>query len=183
MHADLNDLHERYQKTCELWSDRRVEIIDGRIVVRELPTIKHSDVVYYLMMQLVPILAERSWKLYMETSLFLSTQMDRYQPDLIVIPDPPRLWDSNHIHADCTLLVTEVVSPSSENDDHVVKPARYSAAGVPLYLVIDPRQGQARLLSHPSSVGYTHETKVRLGEALRLPKPFDLTLETDVFQE
>ncbi|ACZ90695.1 Uma2 family endonuclease [Streptosporangium roseum] len=179
-HEDLRDeLARRLPEMCESLPDRRVELINGRIVVRELPTDSHNDIVFWLITQLVGIVTERGWKIWPDIKLHLGPQADRYRPDLTVVPPNPRMWDKNEVYGDVTLLVVEVVSPSSSNDDHVIKPQGCAQAGVPLYLVVDAFDEQVRLLSRPSQKGYQREVIVKLGGSLDLPEPWNLTIDTD----
>lgn len=60
------------------------------------------------------------------------------QPDLIVVPRPAERARSYVPAADVALAV-EVVSASSIERDWVTKRGEYGAAGIPAYLVIDPR--------------------------------------------
>jgi Uma2 family endonuclease len=171
-------LEERYQELSDRWPDRKVEIIDDRIVVREVPTTDHAKIIFRLLLQLIPLMTERSWEAWNDVALFLGPQLGRYRPDLLVVPPKPTLWGDDHVFGKDTLLVAEVVSKSSTHDDHEVKPRGCARGGVPLYLVIDTFTGKARLLSRPGDDGYDHEVEVKLGEPLELPGPWSLTLDT-----
>ncbi|MCO5992023.1 Uma2 family endonuclease [Actinoallomurus rhizosphaericola] len=172
------DIERRFEELSEHWPDRRVEVIDGRIVVRELSTAGHADIVFRLLLQLMPYVIERSWQIWPEVTLFLGPQVDRYRPDVLVVPQDPLLWGDDHVYGTATYLVVEVVSKSSARDDHEVKPRTCARGNVPLYLVIDAFAGKARLLSHPGEAGYAQEVHVNLGEPLRLPEPWDLVIDT-----
>ncbi|MEV4376972.1 Uma2 family endonuclease [Streptosporangium sp. NPDC049644] len=181
---DLRDeLVRRLPEMCEQWPDRRVELINGRIVVRELPTNSHNDIVFWILTQLLGTVTEHGWKIWNDIKIHLDPQAERYRPDLTVVPRNPRMWDKNEVYGDVTLLVVEVVSPSSVNDDHVVKPQNCALAGVPLYLVIDAFDEQIRLLSSPSPKGYQQENIVKFGGSLKLPEPWNLTIDTDELPE
>ncbi|GAA0329141.1 Uma2 family endonuclease [Actinoallomurus spadix] len=175
---DRTDIERRYDELSERWPDRKVEVIDGRIVVREVPTTDHADIIFRLLLQLMPFVTERGWKIWQDVALFLGPQVDRYRPDLLVVPQDPPRWGDDHVFGNATHLVVEVVSKSSVRDDHEVKPRTCARWGVPLYLVIDGFGGKARLLSHPGQDGYAQEIDVKLGEPLPLPEPWDLTLDT-----
>ncbi|WP_433173193.1 Uma2 family endonuclease [Actinoallomurus sp. CA-150999] len=177
------ELEKHYREFCEQLPDHRVEIINGRIVVNPVPTYDHARIVFQLLLQLVGLAKERGWEILTEMSVFLGPQQDRYRPDLIVVRPKPRMWGADHIYGDQTLLVAEVVSPSSVVDDHEVKPRHYASAGVPLCLVIDTLTGKVRLLSDPGQAGYRHETDIVLGGLLDLPEPWKLTLDTAVFTD
>lgn len=172
------DLDSVFRHVSEGSPNRKVEIIDSRIVVRELSTDDHNDIFYYLIGLLIAVTRERGWKIWPEIYLHLGSQADRYRPDLTVVPARPRMWGKDHVRGDDTLLVVEVVSESSQHDDHVVKPRGCARGKVPLYLVIDTFAGKARLLSHPGDDGYAQQVEVKLGEKLELPDPWNLTLDT-----
>jgi Uma2 family endonuclease len=175
---ESRDLEHRYEELSGRWPDRKVEIIDGRIVVREVPTTAHAQLIFRLLLQLMPFVTERGWEIWQDVALFLGPQVDRYRPDLMVVPGDPPKWGDDHVFGNATLLVVEVVSKSSVRDDHEIKPRACARGGVPLHLVVDTFGDRARLLSHPGKDGYGHEVEVRLGEALDLPHPWDLTLDT-----
>ncbi|MCT9931403.1 Uma2 family endonuclease [Planotetraspora sp. A-T 1434] len=172
------ELQRRYREACDLFPDSRVELIDGRIVVREVSTGEHNDVVSRLILQIVALVASREWGLWTNIKLFLGPQIDRYIPDLTIVPRNRRMWGEDEVYGDSTVLVVEVVSKSSVRDDHVVKPESCAVAGVPLYLVIDTFKGTARLLSRPDGGSYAKEEQISLGEPLQLPEPWGLTIDT-----
>ncbi|GLY72753.1 Uma2 family endonuclease [Actinoallomurus iriomotensis] len=173
-------LEERYQQLSDQWPDRKVEIVDDRIVVREVPTTQHAKLIFRLLLQLIPVMTERGWEAWNDVALFLGPQLGRYRPDVLVVPPDPGLWGEGHVFGKDTLLVAEVVSKSSAHDDHEVKPRGCARGKVPLHLVIDTFAGRVRLLSRPGDKGYDHEVEVRLGEPLELPAPWSLTLNTAV---
>ncbi|WP_181871705.1 Uma2 family endonuclease [Sphaerisporangium album] len=179
--AGRRDLEQRYQRVCDLFPDQRVEIVNGRIVIREVPTLDHNRMIFRLLLQIMAFADQRGWTACNDIKLFLGTQVDRYRPDITVVPAEPRMWDAENVYADQTLLVVEVVSPSSRDDDNLLKPHSCSLAGVPLYLVIDPLEKTARLLSQPGRSGYVQQDAVMLGELLLLPDPWDLKLDTGKF--
>lgn len=176
--TDPEELERFYLELIDRFERHRIEIVNGRIVVREMATIAHADVVYHLTSQLMPFSAEKGWRIYSEAKIFLQAQADWYEPDLIVVPADRRLWDPSHVYANTTLLVVEVVSPSSVHDDHVIKPRNCALAGVPLYLVVDTFASRFRLLSLPGPEGYAHEITESLGKPLELPAPWNLTIDT-----
>lgn len=175
------DLEHRYLELCGMWPDRRVEIVNGRIVVKKSPTYDHNVIVSRLLRQLMPFLAEAGWDSLNDITVFLGPQSDRYRPDLTVVGPSPRLWGNDHVYANETKLVVEVVSDSSRSDDDTHKPSDYAQGGVPLVLVIDTFTSKARLLSEPSPSGYVHQLDVTLGGKLDLPDPWNLTIDTAPF--
>jgi Uma2 family endonuclease len=175
---ELDSTSRRYHELSEQWDDVKIEVISGRIVVRELPTDDHNNVFFQLFRLLMTVAVERGWKLWPDINLFLGAQSDHYRPDLTVVPREPRMWGNDHVHGDNTLLVVEIVSERSKDDDHTVKPRGCAAGKVPLYMVIDTFDAKVRLLSHPGADGYARQTEVKLGEKLELPEPWNITLDT-----
>ncbi len=171
-------LEDRYQELSDRWPDRKVEIISDRIVVREVPTTDHAQLIFRLLVQLIPLMTERGREAWNAVALLFGPQLDRYRPDLLVVPPNPAQWGGDHVFGNATLLVAEVVSKSSAHDDHEVKPRTCALGKVPLHLVVDAFEGKARPLSHPGEDGYDREVEVKLGETLRLPEPWDLDLDT-----
>ena len=86
---DQEELERLYLELVERFEKHRIEIINGRIVVREMPTIAHANIVYQLMAQLMPFSMEKGWRIYPEARLLLQVQADRFEPDLIVVPPNP----------------------------------------------------------------------------------------------
>ncbi len=175
------ELEDRYRQASELWPKDRIEIIHDRVVVSPVPTWSHQMIIEALLDLLLDVIRKRGWKRAQNISLFLGAQRDRYMPDLIVVPtNEPHLWGKDHVYGDATVLVVEVVSSGSVDDDHRVKPKTYAAAGVPLCLVIDSLAGTVRLLSKPNvqTERYELQNEVPLGKAVELPEPWNLTLDT-----
>ncbi|WP_101787908.1 Uma2 family endonuclease [Nonomuraea indica] len=171
---------EQYRAVCEVLPDRRVELIDERIVVREVPTGAHNDVIALLLFQITRVLMDNDWRPWTNIKLFLGAQQGLLVPDLVIVPRKRRMWGNDAVHGDNTLLVVEVVSPSSVHDDYTFKPGAYALAGVPLFLRVDPLKNLVSLMSHPCDDRgtYLHHTEVAVGEPLDLPEPWKLTLDT-----
>lgn len=172
------DVERLYQELSGQLPDDKVELVDGRVVVREVPTTEHADIIFQLMLQLIPVVTERGWKIWNDVGLFLGSQLGRYRPDILVVPPNPPRWGKDHVFGNSTLLVVEVVSPSSAHDDHEKKPLGCARGEVPLYLVIDALAARVRLLSRPGEDGYDQDVEVKLGAKLDLPDPWNITLDT-----
>ncbi len=72
------------------------------------------------------------------------------RPDLIVVSEDVFAEDTmDPFHPRDLSLVTEIVSPSNHSNDYTDKMDEYPAMGIPLYLLIDPRDGTAAVMSDP----------------------------------
>ncbi len=110
--------------------DRRAEYIDGALVVMEAPNRIHQDIAFQLMKLLEDALAGRArvtpawgWK----------PENDEFVPDVLVYPptdEVQRLTSIPH-------LAVEVLSTKPTHDT-VTKLAKYAAAGLPRYWIVDP---------------------------------------------
>jgi len=149
---------------------RRVELVDGCLVVSPSAGRAHNDVVMHLFRLL-----------------------DRACPDDVTIYPVPydyRLPDDSELVPDITvartadlgakritappLLVVEVISPSSRWMDPVVKRAKYEAAGVPAYWIADPVAGRMTVLELEDGE-YVERAVVETSD-VALERPFPVTV-------
>ena len=150
---------------------RRVELIDGCLVVSPSAGRAHNDLL-----------------------LDLFRQLDAACPPGVTIYPVPfdyRLPDDSELVPDITvarredigekritvppLLVVEVVSPSSRWMDPTVKRAKYQEAGVPAYWIADPKAQRLTVLE--LECGELVERAVLgQGESVTLARPYDVTI-------
>lgn len=149
---------------------RRVELVDGCLVVSPSAGRAHNDVVMHLFRLL-----------------------DRACPDGVTIYNVPydyRLPDDSELVPDITvartadlgpnritvppLLVVEVLSPSSRWMDPVVKRAKYEQAGVPAHWIADPVAGRMTVLELESG-GYVERAVVEAAD-VALARPFPVVV-------
>lgn len=176
------DLHT-LAESLELPDGYRVEIINGSITVSPTPTVRHADIVTEVHESLLEVgLRAKGLRALQMITLEIAKTGDRYVPDLVVMPTAlarGKEWDGpSWIRpAEEVELVVEVVSPSSAHHDWTNKAKGYAQAGVPLYLVIDPKQDEVALFRQPEGDEYQEVTRALRSGSVRLPKPFDLHLE------
>lgn len=149
---------------------RRVELIDGALVVSPSAGRPHNDVIMQLFRQLDAV----------------------RPPDVTIYPVPYdyRLADGSELVPDITvartvdlgdkrltrtpLLVVEVISPSSRLMDPLVKRAKYQAAGVPAYWIADPTGPRLTVLELEAG-RYVERASVGI-EDVTLTLPFPVTV-------
>ncbi|REE95458.1 Uma2 family endonuclease [Thermomonospora umbrina] len=156
----------------------RVELLEGRIVVSPAPIRLHNRIVTWLTLALAELAGDRSWDLLARGVVELPATDERVEPDLLV----SRVDESSDgewtIPAAQVRLAVEVVSPFSRRDDYEVKTPSFARSGIPLYLMIDPREALVTLLSAPSPKGYLRAESVPFGGKVELPEPFAIVLDT-----
>jgi Uma2 family endonuclease len=176
--AELADL-ERLWETLDI-PGHRVELIDGQIVVSPSPSRWHSSAVYGLTDALIDVTRSRGWELHTSLTVHVAATRERLIPDLMIAPKDAPGFGDNELLAHGALLVAEVVSPSSQRHDLVAKPRAYAEGRVPLYLLIDQLADPATvtLFSDPAGGSYQTCSPATAGQALSLPEPFGIRIDT-----
>ncbi|WP_393915909.1 Uma2 family endonuclease [Halostreptopolyspora alba] len=160
----------------------RTEIIRGTIVMSPTPSVKHAAVVRRLYDQLAPQLPETVVALQVVSVAAPDSDDDYCWPDLAVLPVAVEEEDDWLVPADTVELVVEVVSPSNATSDTVVKPGEYARWSIPMYLVIDPRNGTMRLHWDPAPDGHRTRRDIAFGETLALQGTLkDVEIDTSDF--
>jgi Uma2 family endonuclease len=115
----------------------RYEIIDGDLYVTPAPSPFHQRMSKRLQRKL-----EASFEgggigeVFNGPIDLILTHHDVVQPDLVVVSTPSQI--SQRGIEGAPLLVVEILSPSTRNQDRVVKGRRYAELGVPHYWIADP---------------------------------------------
>ncbi len=150
---------------------RRHELIDGVLVMTPAPGWRHQVVIgeVYLMMraacpsELQVLLAPFDVALAEDTVV---------EPDLLVAPRDQFTEKDLPVPP---LLAVEVLSPSTRHLDLGFKRARYEAAGVRSYWVVDPREPSIIVLTLRDG-GYVEAGRAVGGESITVDQPFPVTL-------
>lgn len=131
--------------------DRRVELVKGVLVVRELPGLRHARVALDLAIRLgTYVRAAGLGRVYAEAGFKLATDPDTVRgPDLAFIgrdrlPDPEPAGFPDFAPD----LVVEVLSPGDRAGEVLAKVADWLSAGTRLVWVIDPARRAARVYRH-----------------------------------
>jgi Uma2 family endonuclease len=177
---------EEFAELERLWYElewppgSRVELIDGELVVSPTGSVWHSGAVSALIFQLVDLAREHDWVIHTFLTAHIPSTRERLIPDLMIAPKDSPPFSDSELLAPGVLLAAEVVSPSSRRRDREVKPRAYAQGGIPLYLLIDrfARPPTVTLFSKPGADGYGKREVAAAGQALRLPKPFGVALDT-----
>lgn len=140
-------------------TDRRLELIDGVVVVSPSPIPLHQKIARVLMRAVEDTLAPGS-ELFHETDVVLARRLV-YCPDFVVYG--PGRWRTVPQRLDIPPdLVVEVLSPHNRRKDLLTKRQDYEAYGVGEYWIIDTADMSALLLRRDGP-GFT-EFRVTNGE-------------------
>lgn len=92
-------------------------------------------------------------------------------------PDDKGRWRYEDIE-----FVAEVISKGTAANDYGPKKAAFAAAGVPVYLIVDPYTGEWHLHTLPKADEYHGKVTLDFGDEIDLTRtPVGLTLTTDEF--
>ena len=184
--TELLDLRAQLRTAWEELDVRegwRAEIVKGTIVVTPPPVIIHNRAASRLIRILARAIPDE-WEIYPEVGVQIGSTGDLYIPDLTVCPPGIESAEDKVMLAEHALLVVEITSPSNADQDRKRKLWGYAHGPVPLYLLVDPHASDGphvTLYSTPDAGVYQNSTRVRYGEVITLPEPFDLKLDTGQF--
>ncbi|WP_405020956.1 Uma2 family endonuclease [Kitasatospora sp. NBC_00070] len=102
-------------------------------------------------------------------------------PDLTYIPVSVIELGGNDVPAELTELAAiavEIVPPSNPENDLVGKVRDYPLMDIPVYLLIDPREGTVTLCSEPGGGVYHRQWSGKFGDTVPIPEPFTFDLIT-----
>jgi Uma2 family endonuclease len=154
--------------------DRRVELLDGALLVSPSARIRHQRLSSGLWRAL-----DGAAPLGLEVLEAINV---RVGPGKILIPDlavaaVPGL-DSTVCEATDVVMVVEITSPGNAAVDRAVKPQLYAQAGVPHYLRIELAETGPRALVHRLERDHFAEVAyVAAGCPLSLTEPIAVTLD------
>ncbi|MFJ9808466.1 Uma2 family endonuclease [Streptomyces sp. NPDC101158] len=161
----------------------KVEIIEGIITVAPSPANQHNSIAERIQRRLYTVLPE-DWGIYQTQAVAVPARAGMFIPDLLVAPEAALREPGHYIPATTAELAVEITSQSNANHDRIAKAAGYAMAGVPLYLLVDrwaPGGPTVTLYGQPKGGVHRVLGAVLFGEEIRLPAPFDLTLDTADF--
>lgn len=144
------------------FADERVELLGGRLVAMSPQGSRHAWVSGRLLEELVRQLP-RSYAVQGHSPLALDAA-SMPEPDVVVAPRP-----STPQHLRDAMLVVEIAD-SSLLYDRTTKLARYAAARVPTYWLIDLKADRVHVFTEPLGDGelatYGHSAVLRVGDTL-----------------
>lgn len=173
----------RFWEEMEWPEGSKVEIIEGIITVSPAPAPRHNVIAARIQRRLYSVIPE-DWEIFQTRAIAVPSRLGMLIPDLVVAPVPECSETDTHIPAALAELVVEVTSKSNARHDRISKPAAYATAGIPLYLLVDrwaPDGPTATLYGEPKGDVYRPVTIAKFGEAIKLPAPFDLVIDTGEF--
>ncbi|MEZ0065344.1 Uma2 family endonuclease [Streptacidiphilus sp. MAP12-20] len=145
----------------------RVEIAHGEIVMMMSPVKRHELAVLKLSRQLNDQLPATHPDFVAHGGADLEdVGLGRLRrPDIMVFPEAALMEADAAFHPSEVLLVVEIVSKSNPENDYEDKVLDYAAMGIPLYLLVDPRDGTGIIHSQPN---YTSRLPFVFGDTIKV---------------
>ncbi|WP_367136846.1 Uma2 family endonuclease [Saccharothrix sp. HUAS TT1] len=151
---------------------QRVELIDGALLMSPIGNLRHQRLLFDI----------------------ATVLRDACPPGLEVLPGLNlQLSGSRMLIPDFTVSVAgveglllpaadlvvagEVLSPSNRVNDLVLKRKLYAEAGIPFYLVVDPKEVEVTATMFELAAGEYVEVERSEGGVLKLERPFPVTIE------
>jgi Uma2 family endonuclease len=119
--------------------------------------------------------------LYAEVGLRVETyRKGRARPDGALAPRGTFAGQGEWADPSGVLMAVEVTSFDRDGDDRDKreKPRAYAGAGIPVYLLIDRAAASLTVHAEPVDGAYADVLTVSLGQAVALPDPVGISLET-----
>ena len=161
------------------------ELVEGRLNVTPSPAPRHNRAGYRLATLLEPQLPDHlvivlDVDVDLELAPVSKPGFSR-RPDLIVarrkaLERVER--DGGALRASEVVVVVEIVSPSSDRTDNVIKRGEYADAGIPHYWIVDVEAPVSVLACHQAGeFGYVDDGSIT--GTLRVTEPFAVEIDLD----
>jgi Uma2 family endonuclease len=116
----------------------RHEVIDGEHYRNPAPSTYHQLVSRRIQFQLYTQIELKKLGSIIDAPVDVHLgEFDEVQPDLVLVLETNRIITPSKVKGVPDLLV-EIISPSSQENDRVLKRSRYEMFGVPEYWLVDP---------------------------------------------
>ena len=150
---------------CLAWDEReRIEIINGEAVMMSPPTRIHQKILMELSRQLANFLEGKKCEVYPAPFAVRPFEKDgdspedvdtMVEPDISVVCDHSKL--DKHGCKGAPDLVVEVISPSTQRHDRLVKLDLYQRAGVREYWIVSPEEKSVQVFLLEGNALHPHE--------------------------
>lgn len=171
----VEDYEALPEETC-----RRIEIVDGAVVLSPSPHRDHQDATGVLWHAL-KVAGRPDYRASFDLDLRLrDVPLLNRRPDVVVYDPVPR--HDQVLRAEHCLLVVEVMSPGSVTTDQLAKPGEYAAAGIRHFWRLELLGSSPTLYRYRLDPGVGARTYVLVGKdtgLVTVTDPLRLTIDLD----
>ncbi|MGA6155512.1 Uma2 family endonuclease [Stenotrophomonas sp. NPDC087984] len=161
-----------------------LEFINGKLEVKPVPDGDHDEIIMWVQDQCMQ--HRPDLRLYRARGLKAeSYRKGRARPDGALAPRKHFAGHGEWSDTEGVLMAVEVTSNDADKDqrDRVDKPDGYAAAGIPVYLLVDRDECTLVVHSEPQRGRYRMRRVWTYGEAVELPDPVGITLDTEELKD
>ncbi|MGV9263553.1 Uma2 family endonuclease [Kitasatospora sp. NPDC003701] len=166
-----------YAQSLALPSGWKIEISGDEIIMTAGPSVIHQRNL---------LIVREQFDAHRPADLMPSENTDLASPNTGKLRNPALTYiplsvvelGGNEVPAELAEIAVEIVPPSNPENDLVGKVRDHPLMGIPLYLVIDPREGSLTLHSEPGGGVYHRRWSGRFGDRVPVPEPFAFELTT-----
>jgi len=156
-----------YEDYASLPDDERCELIDGELIPMPSPTALHQTLLKKLALGFMVLESRGLGTMFFAPLDVILSNFDVVQPDLIFISNERAHIIDDYIRGAPDLLV-EILSPSTQRRDRIVKRNLYARHGVREYWLIDPYAKTITVLILGAN-GYNTHAVYGAGDTLTSP--------------
>lgn len=130
-------------------SDRRYELVDGRLEVMNPPKLEHFLIARFIEQAIEAEISRKNlqWFCFKDAGIRTGLNKSRLADICVATREQTReLTNQSLVFQTPPLLVVEVVSPESVQRDYRYKRSEYAAAEIPEYWIVDPILNQVSVL-------------------------------------
>ncbi|MEU1826227.1 Uma2 family endonuclease [Streptomyces abikoensis] len=157
----------------------RAEIIEGEIVLNPQRE-THSTIIRLLTRSLEDARGRDYPGILWDVRVDFPGCLNGFAPDVALVREGAQKNEKDLYRYQDLDLVAEVVSRSSRRDDFGAKLKTYAMAGVPTYLIADPKTGLVHVYHAPADDEYTDETTYTFKSEFTLPYP-EILIDTSLW--
>ncbi|MEV5712154.1 Uma2 family endonuclease [Actinoallomurus sp. NPDC052274] len=156
---------------------RRIEIVDGSIIVSPSATPRHNRIAR-LFANALEAAAPAPWQVTTDVDLRLAdVPLHNRRPDVLVFDGDP---DVLPVRPHQVLLAVEIMSKGSVSADRLDKPAEYAVVGIPHYWRVE--QQNSGLITYTHILNATTRSYASSGAhtgVLKTDQPFPVAIDLD----
>ena len=154
--------------------DVRAELIDGQLFYMATPTAEHQELLGFLHGNFWNYIKSHKGrcKVYLAPlALYLNEDSSTYlEPDLMVVCDPDKMREKGCYGAPD--FIAEIISPSTQSRDYLLKLNKYQSAGVREYWILDAKKQTIRVYDFENgkkdTYGFGDKVSVTIFEGLEV---------------
>ncbi|MFD3421836.1 Uma2 family endonuclease [Streptomyces decoyicus] len=178
--AELDDLFDRLDQR-HIPEGYKVEIVEGTIcMARQQGT--HWETIATIYEQLRTRYPRK--RVLSNVRIDFPGRLNGFAPDVVALAEGATMNDKGQPRYQDIEFVAEVISQGTAAHDYGPKKRAYALAGVPVYVIADPRAGRCRVFTRPQDGDHKADLALAYGQPIDLTDTVvGISLSTDEFPQ